>query len=121
MSDLIEDGMYLGKIVKAEIIDSEYMVNQYNPQGTCLNLWIDVPREDDDGTKRLFKRMNRGEVNVLLSSIGEKAVKDLNTLDPSFLVKRNFVVEVQQYTSKAGKVSNIVKTLSPATDDKVDF
>ena len=65
--------------------------------------------------------MNRGEVNTLLSSIGEKTVNDLNTLDPSFLVKRNFVVEVQQYTSKAGKVSNIAKTLCPATNGKVDF
>lgn len=121
VSDLIEDGMYIGTVVKADIIDSEYMINQYNPQGTCLNLWIDVPREDDDGTKRLFKRMNRGEVNTLLSSLGEKAVKDLNSLDPSFLVKQKFVVEVQQYTSKAGKVSNIAKTLAPATGGKVDF
>ena len=121
MNDLIDSGMYVGTVVKAEIIDSEYMVSQYNPKGTCLNLWIDVPREDGDGTKRLFKRMNRTEANKLFVSVGEKAVNDLNTVNPSFLVKRDFIVEVEQYTSKAGKVSNIAKTLSPATDDKVDF
>ena len=121
VSDLIEDGMYIGTVVKADIIDSEYMINQYNPQGTCLNLWIDVPREDDDGTKRLFRRMNRGEVNTLLSALGRETTKDLVTFDPSFLLKRQFVVEVQQYTSKVGKVSNIVKTMTPASEGKVDF
>ena len=118
MSDLLEDGMYVGTIKKAEIIESEYMINQYNPTGTCLNLWIDVPYEDGDDTKRLFKRLNKTETNKLLESYNKDKVSDLYECDPSFLLKKSVSLEVQQYTSKAGKVSNIAKDIVPFAKEK---
>lgn len=129
MSDLLDDGMYFGVIVNSQVIESEYMVHtKYNPKGTCLNLWIDV-KNDYGENKRLFKRLNRQETKNLLKTYDSKAgtnlaenFEDFEDLDASILNKERAVVEVQQYTSKVGKVSNIVlKVEISRPNKKVDF
>lgn len=118
MNDLLDDGMYIAAVKKAEIVDSEYMITQYNKTGTCLNLWLDAEQSDEDRTKRLFKRMNPTEANRLFKLYNKPSVQDLYDSDPSFLNGKNVILEVKQYTSKAGKTSNIVVSVSPCEETK---
>lgn len=117
MSDLLDDGLYTGVIVKSEVIESEYMVNQWNPTGICVNLHINV----DDSDKRVFKRLNKTQLNKLLEEMGEEKVSNLEDFDPDFLMRKRMDIEIQQYTSKAQKVSNIVVNLSPFNGESVQF
>lgn len=123
MNDLLDDGMYVATVVKSEVIDSEYMVHkEYNPNGTCLNFWLDVKNHYDEN-KRLFKRLNKTEVNALLRSFGKPTISSFDDLDATVFDKEDVFVEVQQYKSKAGKLSNIVKKVEKADldSDKVEF
>lgn len=113
---VLEAGIYIGKIKKCEWVQSEYMINQYNPDGDCLSVWVDVELEDG-GTKRLFDRIsvtNPSKLNMLRTAVGLKPVKRNENFDETQLRGKVVNVEADEYTSKAGKVSNIIKDYLPA-------
>lgn len=114
---LLEAGEYTGTIKKAEWVQSQYMVNQYNPDGDCLSVWVDVETEDRD-VKRLFDKIsitNPTKLNLLRTAASLKPVRrDESFSDEKKLVGKTINIEVDEYTSKAGKVSNIIKEYSPA-------
>ena len=108
---IIEAGTYDGKIKKSEWIESEYQKNQYNPNGTCLSVWVDIPL-DEGGTKRIFDKIsitNPTKLNDLRIAAGLKPVKKGDNFDEKPLEGKTIVIQVDEYTSKAGKVSNIAK------------
>lgn len=113
---VINAGEYTGKIKKVEWIQSEYMINQYNPDGDCLSVWVDVEGEEF-GTKRLFDKIsitNPSKLNSLRTAAGLSPVKRGDNFDEKDLRGRVIEVEVDEYTSKSGKVSNIIKSYSPS-------
>ena len=114
---LLEAGEYTGRVKKVEWVQSPYMVNQYNPNGDCLSVWVDVKMEDGD-TKRLFDRIsvtNPTRLNMLRTAANLKPVKKNENFDESQIMNKEVDIEVDEYTSKAGKVSNIIKEYFPAT------
>ena len=109
---IIEAGAYEGKIKKVEWIKSEYSVTQYNPDGVCLSVWIDISLEDGE-TKRVFDKIsitNPSKLNELRLAAGLKSVKKGENFDEKPLQGKTIELEIDRYTSKAGKVSNIVKS-----------
>ena len=112
---LLEAGEYTGKIKKCNWTQSEYMINQYNPDGNCLSVWVDV-QMDDGSSKRLFDRIsvtNPSRLNALRTALSLKPIKKGDNFNEKELLGKMINIEVDEYTSKAGKVSNIIKEYSP--------
>jgi hypothetical protein len=112
---LLEAGEYTGKIKKCDWTQSEYMINQYNPDGDCLSVWVDV-QMDDGSSKRLFDRIsvtNPSRLNALRTALSLKPIKKGDNFNEKELLGKMINIEVDEYTSKAGKVSNIIKEYSP--------
>lgn len=112
MSNIILDnGTYSGKIIKASWKESEYQVRPNNPLGECLSVWIDV--EHSGFVKRLFCDIaitDKAKLAQLMNSAGVTETAELNN--------KTLNLAVEKYTSKVGKVSNIVKSFSPAKPEK---
>ena len=108
MSNIIlENGTYEGKIIKAYWRESEYQIRPNNPLGECLSLWIDI--NHNGLIKRVFSDISiadKTRISQLMDSAGVSETPELTNK------KLNLAVE--KYTSKVGKVSNIVKTFLPA-------
>ena len=120
---IINAGKYTGKIKKAEWVQSEYSVTEYNHDGTCLSVWIDIPTKDGK-TKRVFDKISitsPTKLNQLRVSAGLKPVKKGDNFDEAPLQGKSVEVEVDRYTSKAGKVSNIVKSYLEVASKKNAF
>ena len=118
---LLEAGEYTGKIKKCDWTQSEYMVNQYNPDGDCLSVWVDV-QMDDGSSKRLFDRIsvtNPSRLNSLRTALSLKPIKKGDNFNEKELLGKVVNIEVDEYTSKAGKVSNIIKDYSPMLPGEV--
>ena len=107
---LLDAGEYVGKIKKAEWTTSPYLINDYNKNGTCLSVWVDI---DYDGeNKRIFDKISitsPTKLNALREAVGLKPVRKGDNFNEKPLNGKQVYVEVDQYTSKAGKVSNIIK------------
>jgi hypothetical protein len=122
---LLDAGEYVGKIKKAEWTTSEYLINDYNKSGTCLSVWVDI---DYDGEiKRIFDKISitsPTKLNALLQAVGLTSVKKGENFNEKPLNGKQVYVEVDQYTSKAGKVSNIIKQYlkdAPVEEEKTSF
>ena len=120
---LLDAGEYTAKIKKAEWTTSEYLVNQYNKNGACLSVWIDI--EYDGENKRIFDKISvtsPSKLNAIREAVGLKPIKKGDNFSEKPLVGKQIYVEVDQYTSKAGKVSNIIKQyLKDIEDDNNDY
>jgi len=120
---IINAGKYTGKIKKVEWVKSQYSVTEYNPDGTCLSVWIDIPTKDGM-TKRVFDKISitsPTKLNQLRISAGLKPVKKGDNFDEAPLQGKSIELEVDRYTSKAGKVSNIVKSYLEVATKKNAF
>lgn len=110
--DLIIDAdEYTGTIKKVEWVNSPYSITEYNQDGLCLSVWIDIPTNGNQ-TKRIFDKIavtSPTKLNELRQAVGLKPVAKGEDFDESEITGREIEVEVDKYTSKAGKVSNIVK------------
>lgn len=104
---LLDDGQYDGKIVHVEWKESQYQKASNNPSGECLNLWIDV--EQDDNVKRLFV-----DIGIHKKDILSKVMDSVGVDEAKQLKGKMIRVHVVQYTSKVGKVSNIIKDYEKA-------
>ena len=107
---LLDAGEYTAKIAKAEWTTSEYLKSEYNKTGACLSVWVDI--EYDGERKRIFDKISvtsPSKLNALRLAVGLKPIKKGENFNEKPLNGKQIYVEVDQYTSKAGKVSNIVK------------
>lgn len=104
MNDIILDnGDYTAKIANAKWKESPYQIRQNNPLGECLSLWLDIQHEGD--RKRIFCDVGIQEkkrLAELMDCVGVTETSDLSG--------RSVICVVERYTSKLGKVSNIVKS-----------
>ena len=119
---ILEAGEYTGKIKKCDWIQNDYMISDYNPDGNCLSVWIDV-QMDDGSAKRLFDKIsvtNPSKLNSLRAAASLEPVKKGDNFNEKELLGKVVNVEVDEYTSKAGKVSNIVRDYSPVLADQTE-
>ena len=109
--DLIIDAdEYTGNIKKVEWVNSPYSVTEYNQDGLCLSVWIDIPY--DGQTKRIFDKISvtsPTKLNELRQAVGLQPIPKGGDFNESEILGKEVELEVDRYTSKAGKVSNIVK------------
>ena len=110
--DLIIDAdEYTGTIKKVEWVNSPYSITEYNQDGLCLSVWIDIPTNVSQ-TKRIFDKIavtSPTKLNELRQAVGLKPVAKGEDFDESEITGLQVEVEIDKYTSKAGKISNIVK------------
>jgi hypothetical protein len=73
-------------------------------------VWVDIPY--DGQTKRIFDKISitsPTKLNELRQAVGLQPVPKGGDFDESEILGKEIQLEVDRYTSKAGKVSNIVK------------
>jgi hypothetical protein len=110
---IVPAGVRVMTILAAEEGPNQYKVCDENPQGMCLKLRL---TDASGGFKFVFDDIPshlawRGL--QLAEAVGIKAVGASLVLTPDELVNRDVVVEISHYTSKAGKVSAVVKKYLP--------
>ena len=108
---LLNAGEYAAKIKKAEWTTSDYMISDYNKNGTCLSVWVDINYDGEN--KRIFDKISvtsPSKLNALREAIGLKPLKKGQNFDEKPFIGKEIYIEVDQYTAKStGKVSNIIK------------
>jgi hypothetical protein len=110
---IVPSGVRVMTIVAAEEGPNQYKVCDENPAGMCLKLRLSDSGGSfkfvfDDIPKHLAWRAVQ-----LADAVGIKAVGGSLVLTPEELLEQSILVEVSHYTSKAGKVSAVVKKYMP--------
>jgi hypothetical protein len=113
--DIVPAGVHTMTIRHAEEGPNQYKTSDENPQGMCLKLRLATNTGDyrfvfDDIPAHLGWRAKQ-----LADALGVAANGETVSLDPATLEGRELTVEVSHYTSKAGKVSAVVKRYAKAT------
>jgi hypothetical protein len=113
--DIVPAGVHTMTIRHAEEGPNQYKTSDENPQGMCLKLRLATNTGDyrfvfDDIPAHLGWRAKQ-----LADALGVAANGATVSLDPATLEGRELTVEVSHYTSKAGKVSAVVKRYAKAT------
>ena len=116
---IVPSGVRVMTIVAAEEGPNQYKVCDENPAGMCLKLRL----TDSSGSFRFVfddipKHLAWRAVQ-LAEAVGIKAVGGSLVLTPEELLGQSILVEVSHYTSKAGKVSAVVKKYMPPDASKL--
>ena len=112
--DIVPAGVHVMTITNAEEGPNQYKVSDENPDGMCLKLRLSTGAYKfvfDDIPKHLGWRAKQ-----LASALGIVPVGGRLSLDPMDLHNQAVTVEISHYTSKAGKLSAVVKRYVPATE-----
>ncbi len=112
---ILPKGVYTFTITKAEFAADKYKVNEFNKDGMSLKLWLDT--EFQGNSKRIFATIGVDkpwEINTVVLACNLPAVKKGGSLNEQSLVDVQIKAKISQYTSKVGKVSNIVDHYLPA-------
>ena len=112
---ILPNGVYTFTITKAEFAADKYKVNEFNKDGMSLKLWLDT--EFQGNSKRIFATIGVDkphQINTVVIACNLPAVKKGGSLNEQSLVDVEIMASIEQYTSKVGKVSNIVKAYLPA-------
>ena len=112
---ILPKGVYTFKITKAEFAADQYKKNEFNKDGMSLKLWLDT--EFQGSNKRIFATIGVDkphEINTVVIACNLPPVKKGGSLNEQSLVDVIVQAKIEQYTSKVGKVSNIVKAYLPA-------
>jgi hypothetical protein len=112
---ILPNGVYTFTITKAEFAPDKYKINEFNKDGMSLKLWLDT--EFQGNNKRIFATIGVHEphiINTVVIACNLPAVKKGGSLNEQSLVDVEIKASIEQYTSKVGKVSNIVKAYLPA-------
>ncbi len=112
---ILPKGVYTFTITKAEFAADKYKVNEFNKDGMSLKLWLDT--EFQGNSKRIFATIGVDkpwEINTVVLACNLPAVKKGGSLNEQSLVDVEIKAKISQYTSKVGKVSNIVDHYLPA-------
>ena len=116
---IVPAGTRVMTILAAEEGPNQYKVCDENPQGMCLKLRL---TDASGGFKFVFDDIpsHLGWRAVQLAeAVGIKSVGGKLVLTPDELIDRQVLVEVSHYTSKAGKVSAVVKKYLPPDESKL--
>ena len=116
---IVPAGVRVMTILAAEEGPNQYKVCDENPDGLCLKLRLS---DANGGFKFVFDDIPKHlawRAVQLAESIGIKAVGNTLALTPEELIDRQLLVEVSHYTSKAGKVSAVVKKYLPPDASKL--
>lgn len=112
--EMVPAGKHVMKIRSAKEEPNEYKRSDANPNGDCLKLclatvegdykfvWHDIPKD-----------LGWLAAN-LADALGIRAIDGRLSLSPDEIEGQILTVEVSHYTSKAGKVSAVVKRYVPA-------
>jgi len=112
---ILPNGIYTFTITKAEFAADKYKVNEFNKDGMSLKLWLDT--EFQGNSKRIFATIGVDKphiINTVVIACNLPAVKKGGSLNEQSLVDVEIKAKISQYTSKVGKVSNIVDHYLPA-------
>ena len=112
---ILPNGVYTFTISKAEFAADTYKINEFNKDGMSLKLWLDT--EFQGNSKRIFATIGVDkphEINTVVIACNLPPVKKGGSLNEQSLVDVIVQAKIEQYTSKIGKVSNIVKAYLPA-------
>jgi hypothetical protein len=113
--EMVPAGKHVMKIRSAKEEPNEYKRSEANPNGDCLKLclatvegdykfvWHDIPKD-----------LGWLAAN-LADALGIKAIDGRLSLSPDEVEGQILTVEISHYTSKAGKVSAVVKRYVPAS------
>jgi cell division septation protein DedD len=111
--EIVPAGIHTMTIVNVEEGPNEYKRSDDNPDGMCIKLRLSTGTYKfvfDDIPKHLAWRAKQ-----LAEAVGILPVGGKLSLTPDDLADKTVTVEVSHYTSKAGKVSAVVKRYVPAT------
>ena len=106
---ILPNGVYTFTISKAEFAADKYKINEFNKDGMSLKLWLDT--EFQGNSKRIFATIGVDKphiINTVVIACNLPAVKKGGSLNEQSLVDVEIKAKISQYTSKLGKVSNIV-------------
>lgn len=111
--DIVPAGVHEMVIKHVEEGPNEYKTSDENPEGLCLKLRLATSQGNyrfvfDDIPKHLGWRAKQ-----LAESLGIEAVDGKISLDPGSIEGLTLSAEISHYTSKAGKVSAVVKKYLP--------
>ena len=112
---ILPKGVYTFKITKAEFAADQYKKNEFNKDGMSLKLWLDT--EFQGNNKRIFATIGVHEphiINTVVIACNLPPLKRGGSLNEQSLMDVEIMASIEQYTSKIGKVSNIVKAYLPA-------
>ena len=112
---ILPKGVYTFKISKAEFAPDQYKKNEFNKDGMSLKLWLDT--EFQGNNKRIFATIGVHEphiINTVVIACNLPPLKRGGSLNEQSLMDVEIMASIEQYTSKVGKVSNIVKAYLPA-------
>ena len=112
---ILPNGVYTFTISKAEFAADKYKINEFNKDGMSLKLWLDT--EFQGNSKRIFATIGVDkphEINTVVIACNLPPVKKGGSLNEQSLVDVIVQAKIEQYTSKVGKVSNIVDHYLPA-------
>ena len=112
---ILPNGVYTFTITKAEFAADKYKINEFNKDGMSLKLWLDT--EFQGNSKRIFATIGVDkphQINTVVIACGLPPVKKGGSLNEQSLVDVIVQAKISQYTSKVGKVSNIVDHYLPA-------
>ena len=112
---ILPNGVYTFTISKAEFAADKYKINEFNKDGMSLKLWLDT--EFQGNSKRIFATIGVDkphEINTVVIACNLPPVKKGGSLNEQSLVDVIVQAKISQYTSKVGKVSNIVDHYLPA-------
>ena len=112
---ILPKGVYTFTITKAEFAADQYKKNEFNKDGMSLKLWLDTLFQGNN--KRIFATIGVDkpwEINTVVIACNLPAVKKGGSLNEQSLVDVEIMASIEQYTSKIGKISNIVKQYLPA-------
>ena len=112
--EIVPVGIHEMEIRHAEEGTNEWKQHESNPEGMCLKLRLSTGQYKfifDDIPQHLGWRAKQ-----LAESVGQGVDGQRISLEPDSLVGQTIRVEVSHYTSKAGKVSAVVKKYLQAAD-----
>ena len=112
---ILPKGVYTFTITKAEFAADQYKKSEHNKDGMSLKLWLDTLFQGH--TKRIFATIGVHEphiINTVVIACNLPPLKRGGSLNEQSLMDVEIMASIEQYTSKVGKVSNIVKAYLPA-------
>ena len=112
---ILPKGVYTFKITKAEFAADQYKKSEHNKDGMSLKLWLDT--EFQGSNKRIFATIGVHEphiINTVVIACNLPPLKRGGSLNEQSLMDVEIMASIEQWTSKVGKVSNIVKAYLPA-------
>jgi hypothetical protein len=115
---IVPAGIRTMSILAAEEGPNDYKISDENPDGQCLKLRL---TDASGGFKFIFDDIPKHlgwRAQQLAQAVGIIPVGTTLAIVPDELIGRHLLVEVSHYTSKAGKVSAVVKKYLPMEPGK---